>query len=133
MFWSLCASMQFAFQVATHANREPPPELGGMPREQYMPAVVVACVAQGLSELNVGISMGTIAPHWFSVSAVTLGCLTRMTSAPVAHRVDGTETGCGQGREDLGVRGHSCRHIVMSTAQASVDKLPGVARIQVRA
>ncbi|MBB5166698.1 hypothetical protein HNP02_006684 [Mycobacterium sp. AZCC_0083] len=46
-----------------------------------------------------------------------------------AAGVDGSEAGCGEGGEHLGVLGEGGGHIVVSAVQASVDQLPGVAGI----
>ena len=50
-----------------------------------------------------------------------------------ANRVYGAEAGRGQGDEHLGVIGHGGGDVVVSTAQAGVDELPGVTGVQIRA
>jgi hypothetical protein len=57
----------------------------------------------------------------------------RVAATRGADRVDRAEAGRGQGDEYLRVVSHGGRYVVMSTAQAGVDELPGITRVQIRA
>jgi hypothetical protein len=95
--------------------------------------VVVAIAAQGLAELDVGITVRLITPQRLSVLAFATSTVSWVAAAGRANRVDGTETRRGQRHKHLGMIGHGRRDVVMSTPQPSVDELPGITRVQIRA
>src|SRR5262249_30235573 len=73
-----------------------------------------------------------IAPLRFSVWALAVSSLSWVAAAGRARGVHGTETGCSQGHEHLRMIGHGGGDVVMAAAQARVDELPGIPRVQVR-
>ena len=113
---------------------------GGVPGEQDMPGVVVAVFAQRLTHVRVIVVVDGAAPQRFPVLAPSESATVRVVTATsalavsvVTAGVDGTEAGCGQGGEHLGVLGDAGGHVVVSAVQPGMDQLPGVAGIRIRA
>src|SRR6476659_3886761 len=105
-----------------------------------MPGVVVAVFAQRLNHVRVMVVVNGAAPQRFPVLTASESAATKVVTAAsvltvfvVTAAVDGSEAGCGQGGEHLGVLGDGGGHVVMSAVQAGMDQLPGVAGIQIRA
>ncbi|HTX96811.1 MAG TPA: hypothetical protein VME67_19330 [Mycobacterium sp.] len=126
VLWILGLVSQLTAQDTLKLNREAPPQFWRMPGEKHVSDTVVAVTTKGLPERRLVVVMSGFAPARTAVLAFPPVGASRVTVAGCTSRVDGTEAGCREGHEQLGMLSNRGGYFVMSATKAGVDELPSV-------